>query len=190
MDNHNTTPATPATPAPVEVRETTNTQDTELVTIEQIQTGIPIKLSSVPQALYTRQEYSGASALYIILPEHKTAIPYNKSTPNLLAQTLVDLHDLKSPDSVQDYPIVTHVHLEQWYSDYTIIEQLKEVKVYKPKPAVSGWEQRRKTEARSKVAFNNKIANKLIELNNDPLYKLSSPAQQVHMRQQLILKGK
>ena len=170
----------------VEVRETVNALDTEQTTAEQINTGVPVKLSSVPQALYIKQEYTGASSLYIILPLHSTAIPYGDNTADLLVQTLVDLHDLKSSQSVQDYPIITHVHLEQWYSDYNVVEVLREVAVFKPTPAVSGWEERRKTAARSKVTFNNKIAMRLLELNNDALYKLSSPAQQMRMRTNLI----
>jgi hypothetical protein len=109
-------------------------------------------LGSMPQEVYSKQEYCSDSMLYLIVPKHKVAIPYGSEvTPKLvetLATTLLDHSDVQSSQTPTDYPIVTHVQLEMHYSDYTMVEQLKVIPVYKPRKALSGWEERAKTATR------------------------------------------
>ena len=109
-------------------------------------------LGSMPQEIYSKKEYCSDSMLYLIVPQHKIAIPYGKAiTPKLLetlADILVQKGDLQSSQTITDYPIVTHIQLDMWYSDYEQIEQLKVIPVYKPRKALSGWEELRKTKTR------------------------------------------
>jgi uncharacterized protein YnzC (UPF0291/DUF896 family) len=109
-------------------------------------------LGSMPQEIYSKKEYCSDSMLYLIVPQHKVAIPYGNSiTPKLLetlADTLVKHGDVQSSQTITDYPIVTHVQLDMHYSDYEQIEQLKIIPVYKPRKALSGWEELRKQKTR------------------------------------------
>ena len=110
-------------------------------------------LGSMPQEVYSKEEYCSDSMLYLIMPLHEIAIPYGRQvTPKLLetiADTLVKKGDLKSSQVATDYPVVTHVQLDLWYSHYTMVEQLKIIEVYKPIKALSGWDLLRKKQTRS-----------------------------------------
>ena len=127
-------------------------------------------LGSIPQEIYSREEYCSDSMLYLIMPQHEVAIPYGRSVTPLLLETIADTllknRDVKSSQIASDYPIVTHVQLEMWYSHYKMIEQLKVVEVYKPTSALSGWELQRKKETHA-AAF--ATAKKVAEFKADKI---------------------
>jgi len=142
---------------------------------DTIETGVIVELGSVPKALYTKAEYSGADCLYIILPQHKTAIPiHTKQLGSVLVQVLVDNKDLKSSQDIQDYPVVTDNQLQMWYSDYTIVEHLVQVEVYKHKTALSGWELDRLKHRADASRGHSKLLAKMAELEKDPFYAIMS----------------
>lgn len=142
---------------------------------------------TMPAGIYTKQEYSGASALYVILPQHKVAIPYCKETKTLsiLIEQLVDHGDMKSSQMMADYPIVTHNQLEMWYIDYEIVAVLRNIEVYKPAKALSGWEIRRRQDKVDKHRGHTKLINKINETRANPFWQSLSEDKQKQFRSSL-----
>ena len=158
-------------------------------TRQVVETGDIVELGKLPQALYTKQEYSGSSSLYVILPQHKVAIPYSQKHQAKLVSTIADTlakkSDLKSSQAVTDYPIVTHVQLEMWYTDYEIVEQLVTIEVYKQPKTMSGWEQRRLKERKQAQYGHSKLVEQMEELRKDPYYAVMSEEDKLAHRRKL-----
>lgn len=137
---------------------------------------------TMPAGIYTKQEYSTDSALYMILPQHRIAIPYGSNTQALLVDQLVEQGDITSPQDMKSYPIVTKPQLEQWYTDYDIITKLVNITVYKPKKALSGWEQRQLKDKVDKHRGHLKHIEKQNKLLSNPFFHTLSPEQQEKLR--------
>ena len=142
------------------------------------------KLSPAQQvrAIYTRTEYNADDSLYLILPLHEVAIPYHQGEEHLLetlALTLVKRGDITSSQSLSDYPIVTSTQLTLWFPTYEKVPLLKTIPVYKPRPALSGWELRRREETRRERANLRKLLAEREADRLDPFKggegKLSAP---------------
>jgi hypothetical protein len=133
---------------------------------------------TMPAGIYTKQEYSTDSALYMILPQHRIAIPYGSDTQALLVDQLVEEADITSPQEMTAYPIVTKPQLEQWYGDYVIVTKLVNVTVFKPKKALSGWELRQYKDKVDKHRGHLKHIEKQNKLKGNPFFSTLTPEQQ------------
>lgn len=146
---------------------------------DMLDKGVAIELGNIPEAIYTKHEYSGKDSLYIIIPQHKTAIPlHGRNLQATIVKVLVDNKDLKSSQDITDYPIVTDNHINLWYSDYNIVEHLVVVEVYKQRATLSGWEQRKIKDRQNAKRGHSKLFAKLKELEQDPFYAIMSEDEQ------------
>jgi hypothetical protein len=157
-------------------------------TQDMIDSGIATTLDDAPSALYTKMEYSGESQQYLMIPHLEVLIPYGRGhnmQEELAHQLLLDT-DYTSSQDVTDYPTITHKHMKLWYRQYTIIEELREVQVYKARTGLSGHEKVR-LDSRANLKRGHIVVQKALKvMQKNPQYLCASPEKQRVWRDKVL----
>lgn len=151
---------------------------------EMIDTGKPVHIETEPSAIYSKQQYETGAVLYILLPQHKIALPYTAHTAQeQILHALIKCKDVTSSQDYTDYPIVTHKQLAMWYASFEILPILKTIPVYKPAAICSGWEQQQIKKSKNWSGTVVKTVAKLEKLKDNPFYQRLPLEQQKTVRQ-------
>lgn len=160
-----------------------------LVEAEQATNVETVKIPKSSACSYVTTIYTGEAALYLLMPQHKTLIPYEQGESKLVAtinSILVKHKDMKSSDTPTDYPIITHQHYQQWYSDYEVIHVMKTVEHHIPPKAQSSWTtDQHKTRSTASRIVQNKL-KKVLKQKGNPFYAMATPEEKRQFHKQII----